>query len=153
MTGARQPHVLLVVENVALARDHRLQKQVSSLHGHGYRVTVICRSDPGNSCPAGVGLRAYRAPADGTSKLGFAWEYGYSFAMAAWLAAGVFRRDRFDAIQVSGTPDNYFALAAPYRLLGRPLVLDQRDLSPELYELRYGRCAGWSGAATGRRTR
>jgi glycosyltransferase involved in cell wall biosynthesis len=139
MTGTRQPHILLVVENVALARDHRLQKQVSSLHGHGYRVTVICRADPGNSCPAGVGLRTYRAPADGTSKLSFAWEYGYSFAMAAWLAAGVFRRDRFDAMQVSGTPDIYFALAAPYRLLGRPLVLDQRDLSPELYELRYGR--------------
>lgn len=139
MTGARQPHILLVVENVALARDHRLQKQVSSLHGHGYRVTVICRSDPANSCPAGAGLRTYRAPADGTGKLGFAWEYGYSFAMAAWLAAVVFRRDRFDAIQVSGTPDIYFALAAPYRLLGRPLVLDQRDLSPELYVLRYGR--------------
>jgi glycosyltransferase involved in cell wall biosynthesis len=142
MTGARQPHILLVVENVALARDHRLQKQVSTLHGHGYRVTVVCRGDvggPRNSCPAGVGLRAYRPPPDGTSKLGFAWEYGYSFAMAAWLAAGVFRRDRFDAIQVSGTPDIYFALAAPYRLLGRPLVLDQRDLSPELFELRYGR--------------
>jgi glycosyltransferase involved in cell wall biosynthesis len=139
MTGARQPHILLVVENVALARDHRLQKQVSSLHGHGYRVTVICRGDPANSCPAGAGLRTYRAPADGTGKLGFAWEYGYSFAMAAWLAAVVFRRDRFDAIQVSGTPDIYFALAAPYRLLGRPLVLDQRDLSPELYVLRYGR--------------
>jgi len=138
----RAPHVLLVVENVALARDHRLQKQVSSLHGHGYRVTVICRRDPANSCPAGVGLRAYRAPADGTGKLGFAWEYGYSFVMAAWLAARVFRRDPFDAIQVSGTPDIYFALAAPYRLLGRPLVLDQRDLSPELYELRYGRRGG-----------
>jgi glycosyltransferase involved in cell wall biosynthesis len=138
----RAPHVLLVVENVALARDHRLQKQVSSLHGYGYRVTVICRGDPGNSCPAGVALRAYRAPADGTSKLGFAWEYGYSFVMAAWLAAGVFRRDSFDAIQVSGTPDIYFALAAPYRLLGRPLVLDQRDLSPELYGLRYGRSGG-----------
>jgi glycosyltransferase involved in cell wall biosynthesis len=139
MTRTWRPHVLLVVENVALARDHRLQKQVASLHGHGYRVTVICRGDPGNECPAGVGLRTYRAPADGAGKLGFAWEYGYSFAMAAWLAAGVFRRDPFDAIQVSGTPDIYFALAAPYRLLGRPLVLDQRDLSPELYELRYGR--------------
>jgi glycosyltransferase involved in cell wall biosynthesis len=142
MTRARQPHILLVVENVALARDHRLRKQVSSLHAHGYRVTVICRSDPGNECPPGIRLRSYRAPAEGTGKLGFAWEYGYSFAMAAWLAARVFARDRFDAIQVSGTPDIYFALAAPYRLLGRPLVLDQRDLSPELYTLRYGRTSG-----------
>jgi glycosyltransferase involved in cell wall biosynthesis len=143
MSRARQPHILLVVENVAIARDHRLRKQVASLHGHGYRVTVICRSDPGNSCPGGVRLRSYRAPAEGTGKLGFAWEYGYSFAMAAWLAARVFARDRFDAIQVSGTPDIYFALAAPYRLLGRrPLVLDQRDLSPELYAVRYGRAGG-----------
>jgi 6-pyruvoyl-tetrahydropterin synthase len=55
MTGARQPHVLLVVENVALARDHRLQKQVSSLHGHGYRVTVIAGAAAGAADLAGVG--------------------------------------------------------------------------------------------------
>jgi glycosyltransferase involved in cell wall biosynthesis len=135
-------HVLLVVENVALARDHRLQKQAASLRAHGYGVTVICRRDPGNNLFPGIGLRTYRAPADGTSKLGFLREYGYSFAMAGFLAARVFLTDRFDAIQVSGTPDIYFALAAPFRLLGRPLVLDQRDLSPELYALRYGRRDG-----------
>jgi glycosyltransferase involved in cell wall biosynthesis len=135
-------HVLLVVENVALARDHRLQKQASSLRAHGYRVTVICRDDPGNRRFPGIGLRTYRAPPDGTSKLGFLREYGYSFAMAALLTAKVFLTDRFDAIQVSGTPDIYFAFAAPFQLLGRPLVLDQRDLSPELYALRYGRRDG-----------
>jgi glycosyltransferase involved in cell wall biosynthesis len=140
--GARQPHVLLMVENVALARDHRLQKQVASLLAHGYRVTVICRADPGNCRFPGASVRAYRAPADGTSKLGFAWEYGYSFAAAGWLAARVFLADRFDVLQVSGTPDIYFALAAPFRLLRRPLVVDQRDLTPELYELRYGRRGG-----------
>jgi glycosyltransferase involved in cell wall biosynthesis len=135
-------HILLVVENVALARDHRLQKQASSLRAHGYQVTVICRSDPGNGRFTGIGLRTYRAPADGANKLGFLREYGYSFAMASWLAARVFLTDRFDAIQVSGTPDIYFALAAPFRLFGRPFVLDQRDLSPELYALRYGRRDG-----------
>ena len=140
--GTRAPHVLLVVENVALARDHRLGKQVASLTGHGYRVTVICRADPANARFTGIGLRSYPAPADGASKLGFAREYGYSFVMAALLAARVYATDRFDAIQVSGTPDIYFALAAPFRLLGVPLVLDQRDLSPELYALRYGRRGG-----------
>lgn len=139
---ARRPHVLLVVENVAIARDHRLQKQVSSLAGHGYRVTVVCRSDAGNDRFTEARLCTYRAPADAQSKLGFLWEYGYSFAMAGWLAARVFLTDPFDALQVSGTPDIYFALGAPYKLLGRPLVLDQRDLSPELYELRYRRRAG-----------
>lgn len=142
VTSARRPHILLVVENVALARDHRLQKQVSSLQAHGYRVTVICRSDPANDHFAAVRLRTYRAPADAQSKLGFIREYGYSFAMAGWLAARVFVTDRFDALQVSGTPDIYFALAAPFKLIGLPLVFDQRDLSPELYELRYGRGDG-----------
>ncbi len=132
-----------MVENVSLARDHRLQKQVSSLCEHGYRVTVICRGDQDNDrFAAGARVRAYRAPADAASKLGFLWEYGYSFAMASWLALRVFVSEPFDAIQVSGTPDIYFALALPFRLLGRPLVLDQRDLSPELYELRYGRSGG-----------
>jgi glycosyltransferase involved in cell wall biosynthesis len=140
--SAGRPHVLLVVENVAIARDHRLQKQVSSLVAHGYRVTVICREDPGNNCFTGARLHSYRAPADGASKLGFIWEYGYSFARAGWLAAKVFLTDRFDALQISGTPDIYFALGAPFQRLGRPLVLDQRDLSPELYELRYGRRDG-----------
>lgn len=139
--AARPPHVLLVVENVALARDHRLQKQVAALQGHGYRVTVICRSDPGNQRYGGR-VRAYRAPADGGGRLGYLREYGYSFAMAALLVARVFLADRFDALQVSGTPDIYFAIGAPFRLLGRPLVMDQRDLSPELYELRYGRRDG-----------
>ncbi len=83
-------HVLLVVENVALARDHRLQKQASSLHAHGYRVTVICRSDPGNGRFPGIGLRTYRAPADGTTKLGFIREYGYSFALVRARSARPF---------------------------------------------------------------
>jgi glycosyltransferase involved in cell wall biosynthesis len=134
--------VLLVVENVSLARDHRLQKQVASLSANGYRVTVICQSDAGNGRFAGARVRSYRAPADAASKLGFLWEYGYSFTMASWLALRVFLAGPFDAIQVSGTPDIYFALGLPFKLLGRPLVLDQRDLSPELYELRYGRKGG-----------
>jgi hypothetical protein len=103
---------------------------------------VICRSDPGNERFGQARLRTYRAPPDGNSKLGFLWEYGYSFASAAALAARVFLTDRFDVLQVSGTPDIYFAIGAPFRLLGRPLVLDQRDLTPELYELRYGRRDG-----------
>jgi glycosyltransferase involved in cell wall biosynthesis len=135
----RDPHVLLVVENVSLARDHRLRKQALALLGDGYRVSVICRSDPGNDAIDGVRVHQYRAPADGHSKLGFLREYGYSLALAGWLTARTFATDRFDAIQISGTPDIYFTIAAPLRLLGARLVLDQRDLTPELYELRYGR--------------
>jgi glycosyltransferase involved in cell wall biosynthesis len=131
--------VLLVVENVALARDHRLRKQTAALVSAGYQVSVICRSDPDNRAFKGIRLYEYRAPADAESKLGFIREYGYSWTMAAWLTVRAFLTDRFDVVQISGTPDIYFTIGAPFKLLGRRLVLDQRDLSPELYELRYGR--------------
>lgn len=139
----RRPHVLLIVENVALARDHRLQKQVEALDANGYRVTVICRADPRNDAWPMARVLAYRAPADATSKLGFVREYGYSWFMAAWRTLKIFVREPFDVIQISGTPDIYFTIGAPFKLFGKRLVLDQRDLSPELYELRYGRRSGF----------
>jgi glycosyltransferase involved in cell wall biosynthesis len=136
--SVRRPHILLIVENVPLARDHRLQKQAATLAAGGYRVSVICRADPENRLYAAARLHEYRAPADATSKVGFIREYGYSWLRAAFLSVRIFITDPFDAVQVSGTPDIYFAIGAPFKLLGRRLVLDQRDLSPELYQLRYG---------------
>jgi glycosyltransferase involved in cell wall biosynthesis len=133
----RPRKALLVVENVALARDHRLRKQAASLVSAGYQVSVICRSDPANTAVSDIRLHEYRAPADATSKLGFVREYGYSWTMAAWLTLRAFVLDGFDVIQISGTPDIYFTIGAPFKLLGRRLVFDQRDLSPELYETRY----------------
>src|SRR5437764_14471708 len=125
-------HVLLIVENVALARDHRLQKQVGTLSASGYRVTVICRADPGNKAYRGARVHAYRAPADATSKLGFLREYGYSLLMAAWLTVKVFLTEPFDAIQISGTPDICFIIGAPFKLLGGLLVRGRWVPSPEL---------------------
>ncbi|HKC29976.1 MAG TPA: glycosyltransferase [Jatrophihabitans sp.] len=132
-------HVLLVVENLPLARDHRLRKQVAALAGAGCRVSVICRADPQNATVPDVAVREYRAPIDGHSPLGFLREYGYSLLAARRLIRRTHARDPFAAIQISGTPDLYFAIAAPLRRAGVRLVFDQRDLSPELYELRYGR--------------
>ena len=140
--AARRPHILLIVENVPLARDHRLQKQVATLSASGYRVSVICRADPANRSYMPRQLYEYRAPEDATSKLGFVGEYGYSWLAAAYLSVRVFITEPFDAVQISGTPDIYFALGAPFKLLGCRLVLDQRDLSPELYQVRYGNRRG-----------
>jgi len=135
-------HVLLVVENVSLARDHRLRKQATSLRAAGYDVTVICRRDPDNHRLEGIRVLDYRAPAEAASRLGFLWEYAYSWGMAAALTWRVYLSQGFDVIQISGMPDIYFAIAAPFRLLGVPLVLDQRDLSPEVYVARYSRSRG-----------
>lgn len=145
MKGTRPPRVLMIVEHLPLARDERLRKQVKALVSNGYQVTVICRRDPANRAdnadPAtnGVRIRDYRAPAEAGGALGFLREYSYSWAIAAWLTLRTFLAEGFDAIQVSGNPDIYFTLGLPFKLLGKPLVFDQRDVAPETYEVRYGR--------------
>jgi glycosyltransferase involved in cell wall biosynthesis len=134
--------VLLMVENVSLGRDHRLRKHASALTEAGMRVTVICRRDAGNRVVPGVRVFDYPAPTDATTKLGYVREYLYSVVMAGLLTMRAFVSGGVDVVQVSSTPDVYFLLAAPLRLLGRKVVFDFKDLSPEIYEARYGRTDG-----------
>jgi glycosyltransferase involved in cell wall biosynthesis len=139
-TGNR---VLLMVENVSLARDHRLRKHAAALIEAGFEVTVICPRHPGNAgCVPGARVLDYKPPRDGSSKLGFVREYLYSLTMAAGLTVRAFCSGGFDVIQVSSTPDIYFLLAAPFKLLRRRVVFDFKDLSPEMYEARYDRRDG-----------
>jgi glycosyltransferase involved in cell wall biosynthesis len=141
--GARR--VLVVIENVPLARDHRARKQVDSLLQAGYGVSVISRQHPDNSrCQTHERLRLYqyRAPREGSGKLAFAYEYAYSLLAASALALRDFIAHGFWAIQAGHPPDIYFLLALPFKLAGRSFVVDQRDLSPEVYASRYRRDTG-----------
>ncbi|WP_412538942.1 glycosyltransferase family 4 protein [Longispora sp. K20-0274] len=135
----RPLHVLMVVENNSLGKCTRLPKQIRALLSAGYRVTVICPRDPDNGNFPGIRVLDYPAAPEGSGAWSFVREYAQAWLMAAWRTGKVFVTDPFDAIQVSGTPDVYFTIGAPFRLLGRPLVLDQKDLSPELFESRFGR--------------
>jgi glycosyltransferase involved in cell wall biosynthesis len=134
--------VLLMVENVPLGRDHRLRKHAAALTQAGMQVTVICRRDATNRAVPGVRVLDYPAPADRGTKLGFVWEYVYSVVMAGLLTARVMAGGGVDVVQVSSTPDVYFLLTAPLRRLGRKVVFDFKDLSPEIFEARYGRTDG-----------
>ena len=134
--------VLLMVENVSFARDHRLRKHAAALVEAGMTVTVICRRDRAEHGVPGVRVLDYPAPADGSGKLGFVREYLYSLVMAAFLTVRAALSGGFDVVQVSSTPDLYFLLAAPLKLFGRKVVFDFKDLSPEMYAARYGTTDG-----------
>jgi glycosyltransferase involved in cell wall biosynthesis len=84
----------------------------------------------------------YPAPPDGTTKPGFVGEYLYSVVMAGLLTVRAMVSGGVDVVQVSSTPDIYFLLTVPLRLLGRRVVFDFKDLSPEIFEARYGRTGG-----------
>jgi glycosyltransferase involved in cell wall biosynthesis len=139
---SQRRRVLLLVENLPLARDHRLRKQVAALVATGIEVTVICRRDPQNAMIPGIKLREYAAPTDAQSKLGYIREYAWSLFMAAWQILRSLFAEGFDVVQVTSTPDIYFFVTLPLRLLGKVVVFDARDLSPEIYARRYGSKGG-----------
>jgi glycosyltransferase involved in cell wall biosynthesis len=134
--------VLLLTENLPLAQDHRLRKQVASLLGAGFEVTVVCRRHPGNHAIPGAVVRDYPSPAEVASKFGYLREYGWSLACAGWQVLRCLRAEGFDAIQVASTPDIYFLLTRPLRRMGKRVVFDARDLSPEIYTRRFGANGG-----------
>jgi glycosyltransferase involved in cell wall biosynthesis len=133
--------VLLMVENVPLGRDHRLRKHAAALVAAGMQVTVICRKDPANRENPDVRVFDYPA-SDGVSKLGFIREYAWSLTAAAALTVRAMFSGGVDVVQVSSTPDIYFVLAAPLKLFRRRVIFDFKDLSPEIYEARFGRTDG-----------
>jgi glycosyltransferase involved in cell wall biosynthesis len=145
----RQPadparHVLLVVENVALGIDIRVRKQVRDLLASGYRVTVITRAAPENDeyrrLP-GMTVLEYPSPPEPRGMPGYVREYAVSFVRAAVRTARVRVHHRVDVLQLCQPPDIYFPLAWVLKALGAAVVVDQRDLMPELFAEREDRPA------------
>jgi glycosyltransferase involved in cell wall biosynthesis len=136
--------VMVIIENVSLARDHRARKQVDSLLRRGYRVGVISRRDPENRryLSAGMALYEYPAPIERPGKVFFALEYAYSLAAAGALLVRALADGRYQIIQAGHPPDIYFLLGGPAKLVGARFVVDQRDLSPEVFADRFDRQTG-----------
>ena len=138
------PRVLLIIENISIARDQRAKKQLKSLLAGGYRVGVICRSDENNARfrQPGLDLYEYPAPPEGDGTAVVAFEYGYSVLVAALLVVRALGDGPVHAIQVGQPPDIYFAPALLAKLFGTRFIVDQRDLSPEVFEARFGKSEG-----------
>jgi glycosyltransferase involved in cell wall biosynthesis len=138
--GDRPWHVVAVVENVPLGQDHRLRKQVDALLGAGFEVSVVTMRDDANRPyrdRAGLRLLEHRAPPEPSGPGGYVVEYAWSFLCAAVALARLRRRGRIDVLQLCQPPDVYFPLAWLARCAGARVVVDQRDLMPELLAARY----------------
>jgi glycosyltransferase involved in cell wall biosynthesis len=133
-------YVLMVVENLPMGIDHRVRKQVNDLLASGYRVSVVTRRDPANARYrdlAGMTLLEYPAPREPRGKAGYIGEYGVSLGWAIVLSLAARLRGRVDLVQFCQPPDIYFPLAWMLRGLGVKVVVEQRDLMPELFAARY----------------
>ena len=148
----------MLVEN-SYPADTRVQNEANLLVSAGYDVSVICLRKRGERRTEEInGVHVYRIPrleflkktADGQpgwlgtlflkikSFIGYVVEYTY-FTSACLLVAGyIFVKRGFDVIHAHNPPDTLFAVALPFKVLGKKFVFDHHDLSPELYRSRYG---------------
>lgn len=133
--------VLMILENNPYPRDRRVYNEAMSLTRHGYQVSIICpRSQDQPWVETVEGVQVYRFPmfeAPGGA-LGYVWEYGIAFTAIALLSLRVWLRHGFDIIHAHNPPDIFGVLAAFYRLFGKRFVFDHHDLSPEMYDAKYG---------------
>jgi glycosyltransferase involved in cell wall biosynthesis len=140
VTEPRLLHVAVLVENLPAYADTRLRKQLRDLLSDGYRVSVITQAGPENQPYReleNLTLLEYPPPAEPRGPIGHVREYATSFVWAALELVRLRRRGPIDILQVCQPPDVYFPLCKGMRRLGAKVVVDQRDLMPELFAARY----------------
>jgi len=144
VNSAAGKRVLMLLENSLYPHDSRVHAEATTLAGAGYQVTVITPAYRGQRFHEVLdGVRVYRFPfrTSGRGFLGYLWEYGYSMVATFVVSLIVFARHGFDVIHANNPPDLFVLVAAFYKLFGVRFVFDHHDLSPEMYEARFGRRA------------
>jgi len=135
--------ILIIVENQTVPFDRRVWREACSLRENGYDLTVLCPRR--KSCSKGYevldGVRIYRhpSPAEGSTPLGYMWEYGCSLFWEFLYACWIYFRHGFRVIQGCNPPDNIFLIALPFKLFGVKYIFDHHDANPELYVSKYGK--------------
>lgn len=153
-SSERQRRVVILLENLPVQRDRRVWRQARALVDAGLAVTVICPGDDhmrphrsGLHRPItvdGVEIRAFTAARERQGPVGFVWEYALAWLQMTRALAACRRHHPVDGLQACNPPDIFFLHAWWARWNGIPFVFDQHDLSPELFETRFGPVgAGW----------
>lgn len=146
MTEGTRPAVCIVVENLPVPLDRRVWKEACSLRDAGYRVSVICPKGTGTmgaSYESLEGIEIHRHRRWEASKVtGYLLEYILALAAEFYLTLKVFARTRFRILQACNPPDTIFLIALFLKPFGVRFIFDHHDLSPELFESKFGKRAG-----------
>lgn len=134
---------LLLVENASVPSDPRVWAEACAIRDAGWSVTVVGPQGRRDMAPRErleeIDLvRFPHAPASGGA-LGYVREY----ASALWhvrRAVNILERDgAIDVIHAATPPDVLLLAARKARRRGTATILDHHDLSPELFEAKFGR--------------
>lgn len=136
------PAVLIIVENLPVPFDRRVWQEARTLAAAGFRVSVICVKGRGfeKSRDTLEGIEIYRhSVPEASGLLGYFFEYSWALLAEFFLALRIYARTRFRVIQACNPPDTIFLVALFFKLLGVRFIFDHHDLSPELFEAKFGK--------------
>ena len=134
--------VLMLVENLPVPADPRVWKEATTLHNHGFAVSVICpkgttRCRESYACIDGIHIYRYPMPVTGNGSISYIFEYSIALLMTFMLSLKVLLRHGFDVIHAANPPDTFFLLGLFYRLFGKKYIFDQHDLAPEMLSVKF----------------
>ena len=153
MASAGRPRrVLIVVQNLPVPFDRRVWLEATTLARAGYRVSVICPKAKGFTRSfevlEDVHIYRYGLPVDAQGALGFVAEFLWCFVRTAMKSVRVAVTGRgFDVLHVCNPPETYWPLGRFWKRLGRRFLFDHHDLSPEMFQVKFG---AEGGPAAGR---
>lgn len=137
-----QKSCVIVVENLPVPFDRRVWQEAKALEAAGWQVSVICplteRYPAKFEVIDNIAVYRHPLPLEASGTAGFIVEYGAALFHEALLLLRVYRERGFDIVQVCNPPDLLFMAAAPWKLLGKKLVFDHHDVSPELFVAKFG---------------
>jgi glycosyltransferase involved in cell wall biosynthesis len=142
-SGHKGRRVLIIVENLSVPFDRRVWQEAQSLRAAGYEVSVICPVGRTHRVRferlEGISIFRHPSPIEARGPLGYLLEYANAFFWQNLLTWRIFLTRGFDVIQGCNPPDNIFLVALPFKLLGKKYIFDQHDISPEVFEAKFGR--------------
>lgn len=140
MGDAAQHRVAMLLENQTYPRDVRVRNEALALVRHHHAVTVIAPRGTGESAVEtvdGVSVWRYRLPVSSGGILGFLTEYLVAH-LQLFVRACVALGRGATVLHLHNPPDTLFPIALVGRALGRKIIFDHHDLSPELYREKFG---------------
>ncbi len=143
--GKRKTRALIFIEDGSFVFDNRVKREVKTLEGAGFEVSVICPRYPGERWADDVGrTHVYRYPkfGPGGGVFGHLCEYACSLFFGGLWALWIGVRRGFDVVQLCNPPDILFPIAVFFKLLGKRYIFDHHDLCPELFETQYHKRKG-----------
>ncbi len=130
------------ITHSAYPNEPRSRRMARALAEVGYQVDVICLQAPGQMAEAwDEGVRIIRLPVtrhQGARASVYLREYASFFLLAARHLVARHRRNPYGLVQVFNPPDALIFAAGWLKLARVPLVLDLRELTPELFMSRFG---------------